>query len=126
MISKYSKFKFKGLKAEANYSPEVLGCKKIKFTIGKESAEIDKSDLYNMLVLYANDEEMDKCLDTRSRNVIMVKKMVKVKTKEAIKAGGEVVFPIEYPLSEEEYDKYIKENEGKMLKEEDAKKELTN
>jgi len=125
MITKYSKFDYEGLKVEANYSPEVLGCKKIKFTIEGKSAEIDKSDLYNLLVLFADDEEMDKCLDTRGRDVVMIKKMVKVKTKEAIPAGGEIVFPIEYPLSEEEYEQYLKDNKDNFLKEEDAKKSLT-
>jgi len=126
MISKYSKFEYGGLKIEANYSPAVLNCKKIKFTIGKETAEINKSDLYNLLVLFANNEEMDKCLDIKSRNVVMIKKMVKVKTKEAIPANGEVVFPIEYPIGEEEYERYLKENKGKMLKQDDAKKKLSN
>lgn len=126
MISKYSKFEFGGIKMEANYKPEVLNCKKIKITIGKEIAEIDKSDLYNLLVLFADDEEIDKCLDIKSKNVIMVRKMVKVKTLEAIPAGGEVVFPIEYPIGEEEYELYLKQNQDKMMKEEEAKKELTN
>ena len=104
MISKYSKFDYDGLKIEANYNPQVLNCKKIKFTIGKETAE------------------MDKCLDIKSKEVIMIKKMVKVRTKEAIKAGGEVVFPIEYPLGADEYEDYIKKNKGAMMKEDEAKR----
>ena len=124
MISKYSKFDYDGLKIEANYNPQVINCKKIKFTIGKETAEMDKSDLYNLLVLFANDKEMDKCLDIKSKEVIMIKKMVKVHTKEAIKAGGEVVFPIEYPLGADEYEDYIKKNKSAMMKEDEAKEEL--
>lgn len=126
MISKYSKFEFGGLKIEANYKPEVLNCKKIKITIGKEKAEIDKSDLYNLLVLFADDKEMDKCLDVKNKKVVMIRKMVKVQTKEAIPAGGELVFPIEYPIGEEEYNLYLEQNKDKMMKEEEAKKELTN
>jgi len=124
MISKYSKFQEGKLKIEANYNPKVVPCKLIRFTIGKESVEVDRSHLYNLLVLFADDEEMDKCLNIKSKKTIMIRKMVRVKTKKAIKAGGEVVFPIEYPLGEEEYEKYMKENEGKLLKEEDAKKQL--
>jgi len=126
MISKYSKFEFNGMKIEANYNKDVVPCKKIKITIGKESSEIDRSDLYNLLVLFANDEEMDKCLNVKSRNVVMIRKMVKVKTKKAVKAGGEVVFPIEYPISEEDYEDYLEQNKGKMLSEEEAKSKLTN
>jgi len=124
MIKDYSKFEYGKLKIEANYSEKVMGCKKIKFTIGKEKAEMDKSDLYNLLILFADNKEMDSCLNIKNKKVVMIKKMVKVQTKEAIPAGGEVVFPIEYPVGEEEYERYIKENKGKMLKEEDAKKKL--
>lgn len=124
MISKYSKFEWDGIKVEANYSPEVLNCKKIRFTIGDKSAEVDRSDLYNLLVLFADDEEMDKCLNVKSQKMVMIRKMVKVQTKEAIEAGGEIVFPIEYPVSEEEYEKYMKDNEDKMMKEDEAKKKL--
>ena len=124
MISKYSKFEWDGIKIEANYIPEVLNCKKIKFTIGDKSAEVDKSDLYNLLVLFADDEEMDKCLNVKSQKMVMIRKMVKVQTKEAIEAGGEIVFPIEYPVSEEEYEKYMTENKDNLMKEEEAKKEL--
>lgn len=126
MISKYSKFEWDGIKIEANYNKDVVPCKKIKFTIGNKSAEVDRSDLYNLLVLFADDEEMDKCLNVKSQKMVMIRKMVKVQTKEAIPAGGEVVFPIEYPVSEEEYEKYMKENEDKLMKEEEAKKQLEN
>jgi len=124
MIAKYAKFNWDGIMIEANYSPEVLNCKKIKFTISGKSAEVNRSDLYNLLVLFADDEEMDKCLNVKSKKMVMIRKMVKVQTKEAIPAGGEVVFPIEYPVDEESYEEYMKENEGKMLKEEEAKKQL--
>jgi hypothetical protein len=126
MIKKYSKFDYNGLEIEANYSDEVIPCKKIKFTIGDKSAEIDRSDLYNLLVLFADDEEMDKCLNIKSRKVVMIKKMVKVQTKEAIPAGGDIVFPIEYPIAEEDYEQYMEDNKDKLMKSEEAKKELEN
>ncbi|MCK9320270.1 hypothetical protein, partial [Methanoculleus sp.] len=78
----------------------------------------------NLLVLFADDEEMDKCLNVKSQKMVMIRKMVKVQTKEAIEAGGEIVFPIEYPVSEEEYEKYMTENKDNLMKEEEAKKEL--
>jgi len=124
MISKYFKFEVEGLKIEANYKPEVVPCKKIKMTINCQEAEIGRSDLYNLLVLFADDEEMDKCLSVKSKKMVMIKKMVKVQTKEAIPAGGEIVFPIEYPIDEEYYEEYRKDNEGKILTEIEAKKQL--
>lgn len=124
MISKYSKFEYDGVKVEANYNKDVVPCKKLKFTIGGKSAEIDRSDLYNLLILFADDEEMDKCLNVKSRKVVMIKKMVKVQTKEMIPAGGEVIFPIEYPIAEEDYEQYMEDNKNKLMKPEEAKKEL--
>jgi hypothetical protein len=124
MISKFSKFEYNGIKIEANYSPEVLNCKKIKFTIGDKSAEVDRSDLYNLLVLFGTDEEIDKCLNVKSREMIMIKKAVKVETKEAIPAGGEINFFIEYPIAAEDYEDWLKENKDKLVKEEEAKGKL--
>jgi len=126
MISKFFQSTFNDLKITANYSPEVLNCKKIKFELGDKAAEVDRSDLYNLLVLFADDEEMDKCLNVKNREMVMIKKAVKVVTKEAIPAGGEVKFFIEYPISQEDYEDYLKENEDKFVKEEEAKSKLDN
>jgi len=121
MISKYSKFQEGKLKIEANYNPKVVPCKLIRFTIGKESVEVDRSHLYNLLVLFADDEEMDKCLNIKSKKMIMVRKMVKVFTKDGVKAGGELVFPINIPIDAEFYDDYLKTNKDGMMKEEEAR-----
>lgn len=124
MINYYQKFEIDNLKIEANYSPDVKPCKKIRFTIGKEKAEIDKHDLYALLMLYANEEEQVEATKVDYKNVVMIRKMVKVKTKEAIPAGGEVVFPIEYPVEESIYDKWLEENKQFMLPEGEAKDKL--
>jgi len=124
MLSKYSKFEWKGVKIEANYKPSVVPCKKVKITIGGKEAELNRSDLYNLLVLFGDDEEIDKCLNVKSREMIMIKKAVLVQTKEAIPAGGEIKFFIEYPINKEDYDDWLKENKDKMVKEEEAKDKL--
>ena len=124
MTQRYNKFEYNGVKIEANYKPDVVPCKKIKITIDGKSAELDRSDLYNLLVLFADDEEMDKCLNIKSREMVMIKKAVMVQTREAIPAGGEVKFFIEYPLPADEYDKYLEDNKDNFVKEEDAKKQL--
>jgi hypothetical protein len=125
MISKYSKFNYDGITIEANYNKDVVPCKKIKITIGDKSAEVDRSDLYNLLMLFADDEEMDRCLNIKSKKMVMIKKMVKVQTIKDIKAGEDLVFPIEYPIPEEDYEKYLEDNKDKFMKEEEAKKEVS-
>jgi hypothetical protein len=124
MIQKYFKFDNKKLKIEANYKPDTVPCKKIKFSIDDKSAEIDRSDLYNLLVLFADDEEMDKCLDIKNKKMIMIKKAVKVQTKEAIPAGGEIKFFMEYPVDGDYYEEWLKENKDNLVKEEEAKNKL--
>jgi hypothetical protein len=124
MISKYSKFNYDGITIEANYNKDVVPCKKVKVTIGDKSAEVSRDDLYNLLILFADDEEMDKCLNVKSRKMVMVKKMVKVQTNKDIKAGEDIVFPIEYPIPEEDYDQYLEDNKEMFMNEEQAKEEL--
>ncbi|MFA7662764.1 MAG: hypothetical protein WCX88_02500 [Patescibacteria group bacterium] len=124
MTQRYNKFEYNGVKIEANYKPNVVPCKKVKITIDGKSAEIDRSDLYNLLVLFADDEEMDKCLNVKGREMVMIKKAVMVQTREAIPAGGEIKFFIEYPLPADEYDEWLKNNKDLMVKEEEAKSKL--
>lgn len=122
MISSKQEFNYNNVKFEANYSPEVKNCKVIRITIEGKSAEIDKGDLYGLLMLYADDKEMDKGLKLTTMKPIT--RMVKVKTKEAIKKGGEVVFPITQMVTEEQADEFEKINKDKMKSKEEAEKQL--
>ena len=122
MISKYQKFKIKGLKIEANYNDKVKNCKKIKFTLGEETAEINKNDLYALLMLYADDEQMEAGLTKRPFRKIT--RMFKAKLKEDKKKGEDVVFPLTYEVPEDIYIQWEKENKKKMLSKEEAKDKL--
>lgn len=121
MIKEYAKYEFGKLKVEANFGPEVIPCKVIKFSIGNKSAYITKEDLYALLALYANEKEMDKMIGVRQREMVNIRKMVQVRTKKAIKKGEFITFPIEYPVDKETYELWELENKAAMLTEEEAK-----
>lgn len=120
MIQKYSKFKFNGIKAEVNYNKDVTPCKQIKFTIGKESAEMERKDLYALMQLYANDEEMEATLTVKEMKPVT--KMMQVTTKEAIPAGGTLKFYMTQELPVEQAEEWEKLNKDKMITQEKAKK----
>lgn len=124
MIKEYQKFEIENLKIEANYNEEVKPCKKIKFTIGKETAEIEKHDLYALLMLYADNEEMEKAIDVKPRKMMTIKKMMKIKTLVDRKAGEDIIFPIEYEVTEDVGLEWERLNKEKMLSEKKAKNKL--
>lgn len=122
MISKYSKFDIGKIKIEANYSEESKPCKTIRFTLDDKVAEVDKHDLYALLMLYADDEEMIDAVKVTEKKVKMIRKMVKLTAKEDIKAGSDVNFTIEYPVDEWIYNKLEMDKIETFTKEEAEKK----
>lgn len=134
MISQYQKFELNTnshkLKIEANYNDDVKPCKKIKITLGEEggimtlSAEIDKHDLYALLMLYADEKEMEQAITINPRKMMTIKKMMKIKTLVDRKAGEEIVFPIEYEVTEDVGLEWERLNKERMLSEEKAKDKL--
>lgn len=123
MIQQFSKFEWNGLKAEVNYSKEVKPCKKIKFTIGKESAEIDRHDLYALLQLYADDKEMEATLTQKTMKPIT--KLMQVTTEKNLKKGEALVFPMTQWVTVEVAEEWERLNKEKMITQEEAKKKLT-
>jgi hypothetical protein len=119
MIKQYQKFEMDKLKIEANFSEEVKPCKVIKFTIDGKEAYVNKHDLYALLMLWADDEEMLEAVKITEKKVKMLRKAVKVTTKKDVKAGEDVVFVIEYPVDEDIYNKW-EENNKEFLTQEDA------
>ena len=85
MISKYSKYELGNLKIEANYDGSSTPCKTIKFTIDDKVAIIDSHDLYALLMLYADDEQMGEMVKSTNKQVKMIRKAVKVTTHKDLK-----------------------------------------
>lgn len=110
-------------KSRSNYSKEVKPCKKIKFTIGKESAEIDRHDLYALLQLYADDKEMEATLTQKTMKPIT--KLMQVTTEKNLKKGEALVFPMTQWVTVEVAEEWERLNKEKMITQEEAKKKLT-
>ncbi len=122
MIYKYSKFVLNNLKIEANYDGASTPCKTIKFTIDDKEAIIDSHDLYGLLMLYADEEQMDKMVKTTVKQVRMIRKAVKVTANKDLKKGEDVVFIIEYPVDADIAEKWYEKNKG--IAQEEAKNML--
>lgn len=120
----YSKFEFEGVKLEANYSDDSKPNKTFKITIGKESAEISNMDLFSLLVLYANDEQLDKCITIKPFKVIS--KMIKVKAKQDFKMGDDIIFPISYEVTPEVADAYYEMQKNNGIAQEKAEELMNN
>jgi len=122
MIKEYQKFEHNGVKFEANWKEKVKPCKSIKITVKGKSAEIDKNDLYALLMLYADDKQMEASLAQKPFKKIT--RMLQAKLKEDKKKGDVIVFPLTYEVPEEVYIQWEKENKDKMLSKEEAKDKL--
>lgn len=122
MISKYSKYEFGKLKIEANYDGASTPCKAIKFTLDGKEEIISSADLYALLMLYADEEQMAELVTVREKKVRFMRKAVKVTAKKNIKAGEDVVFVIEYPVDEEVYKKVYGEDDHFISQDEAVEK----
>jgi hypothetical protein len=118
MISKYSKYQFGNLKIEANFDVASTPCKKIKFTVDDKVAVIDSHDLYALLMLYADEEQMSDMVKVTEKQVVMMRKAVKVVASKDIKKGEEVAFIIEVPTDKEVYEKWLEKNKELLTLEE--------
>jgi len=58
MIKQFSEYKFGKLIVQVNYNKEVIPCKKVKIIIDDKFEEISSHDLYALLMLYADEEQM--------------------------------------------------------------------
>ena len=67
---------------------------------------------------------MDKVMKTKKVELKTINKMVKVRTKNDIKAGEFIVFPIRYDVPVEVYNEWEQLNKASMVSEEEAKKKL--
>jgi len=124
LSNEYSKFEWDGLRCEANYSKESKPCKTFKITIGDKSAEISNIDLFSLLVLYANEEQLDKCIVSKPFKVIS--KMIKVKAKKDFKKGDDIVFPISYEVTPEVADQYYELQKNKEIAKNTAEQMVNN
>jgi hypothetical protein len=118
MISKYSKYSFDNLTIEANFDAESTPCKRFKVTVDGRTAFLDNHDLYALLMLYADEEQMSDMVKVTEKKVVMMRKAVKVVAQKDIKKGEEVAFIIEVPTDKEVYEKWLEKNKELLTLEE--------
>jgi hypothetical protein len=118
MIKQFSEYKFGKLIVQVNYNKEVIPCKKVKIIIDDKVAVIDSHDLYALLMLYADEEQMSDMVKVTEKQVVMMRKAVKVVASKDIKKGEEVAFIIEVPTDKEVYEKWLEKNKELLTLEE--------
>jgi hypothetical protein len=118
MIKQFSEYKFGKLIVQVNYNKEVIPCKKVKIIIDDKVAVIDSHDLYALLMLYADEEQMSDMVKVTEKQVVMMRKAVKVVAQKDIKQGEEVAFIIEVPTDKDIYEKWLEKNKELLTLEE--------
>jgi len=118
MIKQFSEYKFGKLIVQVNYNKEVIPCKKVKIIIDDKFEEISSHDLYALLMLYADEEQMSDMVKVTEKKVVMMRKAVKVVASKDIKQGEDVTFIIEVPTDKEVYEKWLEKNKELLTLEE--------
>ena len=73
----------------------------IKISVGKETATVERKELFGIALLLANEQEMTEVLETGPKKeveVVQHTRAVTVKATKDIKEGEEVVFNIQYEV----------------------------
>lgn len=110
MIHDYTKFEHEGLTVEVNWNSHVTPCKFIKFNIEGKEVIINREDFYAMMVLFADDKQMDDLIPVISTQVRAIRRMLSVRTKKDFKKGEVMTFPFTYYVPAATYEKLLLNN----------------
>ena len=88
---------------EVNWAPEVVPCKKVKFTLDFSEQVIDYNEFYTMMLLFGKDSEQEKIIPVNHTEMRVVERMISVRAKNDMKAGEVMSFPYRYAIPESEY-----------------------
>lgn len=126
MIRDKVQFNHNGLKIQANYSKNVIPCKKIKFTIKGQSAVISRDDLYALLMLFGDDKQQEFLIPIKEQEMEEVSRMITIKAKKDVKKGDEIRIVYTYLVPKKMGDNFATErvryNEDEKVEKEVAKK----
>ena len=87
MIDEYAQFKNGKLTVEVNWNPSVSPCEFIKFIVDGKIAIVDRAYLYQMMMLFGNEDQQEQLIPVTETTVKPVKRLLKVKAKQDIKKG---------------------------------------
>ncbi len=102
MLKEPEILEFDKLTVEVNWNKEVTPCEKIKFKIGKEEAVIDRSELYQMLFFFGDEDQQEELIPVTEEKVRSINMLIKVRAKKDIKKGEMVQVRYQYmmPISQ--------------------------
>ena len=96
MISEYASFSHNGLVIDVNFNEAVVPCKYIRFQLGGKEVVITREDLYAMMVLFADDKQMDDLIPVVETKVRAITRLLKVRAKKDMKKGEIMAFQYTY------------------------------
>lgn len=110
MIHDYTKFEHKGLTVEVNWNSNVVPCKFIRFQLGGKEVIINREDFYAMMILFADDKQMDDLIPVIETKVRAITRLLKVRTKKDMRKGEVMAFPYTYYVEAGVYEKLLLNN----------------
>jgi len=133
MIDEYALFEKGKLKVEVNWNDAVKPCEVIKFIVDGKEAIIDRAHLYEMMMIFGDEDQQEQLIPVTQTAVKPVKRLLKLKAKDDIKKGDmiSVVHTIYVPVSQKEtirltpqesldQEKRMKENQAAVERAENA------
>jgi len=125
MIDSFFEYKKNGLTILANWNEAVTPCKMFKFIIGGKEVIMSRDDLYTLLFLFANEEQMTDLIPVKDTELTMIRRLIKVKAQKNIKKGQFITFPYNYAIPKGEYEKLVFSDSSVKQIPENFKKLLT-
>lgn len=96
MIDEYTKFEKNGLTAEVNWNDAVKPCKKIRITVGGQSAIIEASDFAGMILVFGTADQGSMVTEVKREKMEAVTRLLHVKLKKDMKKDEYINFPFTY------------------------------
>ena len=98
MLKDKFKIEENGLTIEANWRDKVKPCKEFKFTIGKEITTVDYDFLYQLLVIFSQEDDLDKLVRKIEEEYVSTRRQLTIKAKEDVKKGEMFKVFVDFPV----------------------------
>ena len=98
MIDTPYKIEEKGLTIEANWRDKVIPCKEFKFTIDGKVAVVDYDFLYQLLVIFSQEKDMDKLVRKTEEEIVSTRRQLTIKATKDVKKGEMLTMSVDFPV----------------------------
>lgn len=107
MLSDYTQLAVGKLKIEANWNDSVKPAKVFKITLGDKEEFIERDDLYALMMLFGDENQQEQLIPVQQLQVRSIKRLLKIKVKEDVKAGRTINAMFEYFVPEKVYESLL-------------------